>query len=158
MTHLKEGDTAPEINTLDQNGNQISLENYKGKKVILYFYPKDMTPGCTLESCDLRDNYEMLKSKGFEVIGVSADTQEKHQRFIKRYSLPFNLVADTDKEVLNAYGVWGPKKFMGRTFDGIHRTTFVIDKNGVIEKIITKVKTVHHTNQILQELDVVELA
>ncbi|PJA09097.1 MAG: thioredoxin-dependent thiol peroxidase [Flavobacteriales bacterium CG_4_10_14_0_2_um_filter_32_8] len=152
MMHLKEGDKAPELNITDQNGKVHQMTDYLGKKVILYFYPKDLTPGCTVESCDLRDNYEKLKSDGFEVIGVSADAENKHQRFIEKHHLPFNLLADTNKEVLNRYGVWGEKKFMGKTYDGIHRTTFVINKKGIIEKIISKVKTKHHTQQIREEL------
>ena len=152
MTTLKEGDKAPEINANDENGNIIKLENYKGKKVILYFYPKDLTPGCTVESCNLRDNYSDLTSKGFEVIGISADDEKKHLRFIEKYDLPFRLIADTDKKVINSYGVWGPKKFMGKEFDGIHRTTFVINEDGIIEKIIKKVKTKVHSEQILEEL------
>jgi len=150
---LKEGDKAPEFGILDQNGKEHLLKDYKGKKIILYFYPKDLTPGCTVESCNLRDNHSELVKKGFVVIGVSADDEKRHQRFINKYELPFTLLADVDKKVINAYGVWGPKKFMGRTFDGIHRTTFVIDENGIIEKVITKVKTKDHTNQILEELN-----
>ena len=150
---LKEGDVAPDFGIPDQNGEIRHVTEFKGKKVILYFYPKDLTPGCTVESCNLRDNYSELIKQGFEVVGVSADDEKKHNRFIDKYSLPFTLLADVDKKVINAYGVWGPKKFMGRTFDGIHRTTFVIDENGVIEKVITKVKTKHHTVQILEELN-----
>ncbi len=152
MFHLKEGDKAPEFDITDQNGKVHKIADYKGKKVILYFYPKDLTPGCTIESCNLRDNYNALKNQGFEVIGVSADDEQKHQKFIAKHDLPFNLLADTNKEVLNRYGVWGEKKFMGRVYDGIHRTTFIINENGVIEKIINKVKTKDHTNQILEEL------
>lgn len=153
MFHLKEGDKAPDFNVIDQTGKMHHISDYKGKKVILYFYPKDLTPGCTVESCNLRDNYETLTKDGFEVIGVSADDEKKHQKFIDKHNLPFNLLADTDREVLNNYGVWGEKKFMGKTYDGIHRTTFVIDENGVIIKIIRKVKTKNHTQQILNELD-----
>ena len=153
MFHLKEGDKAPEFNITDQNGNTHKITDYKGKKLILYFYPKDLTPGCTVQSCNLRDNYENLTKDGFEVIGVSADDEKKHQRFIGKHSLPFNLLADTNKEVLNNYGVWGEKKFMGKTYDGIHRTTFVIDEKGIIIKIIRKVKTKNHTQQILDELE-----
>ena len=148
---LKEGDKAPEFGILDQNGKEHLLKDYKGKKIILYFYPKDLTPGCTVESCNLRDNHSELVKKGFVVIGVSADDEKRHQRFINKYELPFTLLADVDKKVINAYGVWGPKKFMGRTFDGIHRTTFVIDENGILEDVITKVKTKAHTDQILSE-------
>ena len=149
MTHLKEGDKAPDFFARDQNGNTISLKDFKGKKVVLYFYPKDDTPGCTAESCNLRDNNKILKNKGFEVIGVSADSEESHQKFIKKYNLPFPLIADTDKKICNAYGVWGEKKFMGKTYDGIHRVTFVISENGIIEKIFTKVDTKNHTEQVL---------
>ncbi|MCO6500951.1 MAG: thioredoxin-dependent thiol peroxidase [Vicingus serpentipes] len=152
MMHLKEGDAAPEFGIKDQNGKLHHLADYKGKKVILYFYPKDLTPGCTLESCNLRDNYTELKKDGFEVIGVSADNEVKHQKFINKHDLPFNLLADVDHKVLNAYGVWGPKKFMGKEYDGIHRTTFVINEDGIIEKIINKVNTKEHTKQILEEL------
>ena len=151
--HLKEGDKAPDFGIKDQNGSVQHLKDYAGKKVILYFYPKDLTPGCTVESCNLRDNYEQLKVDGFEVIGVSADDEAKHQRFIDKHDLPFNLLADVDRKMLNAYGVWGEKKFMGKTYDGIHRTTFVIDEQGIIEKIIKKVKTKSHTEQILEELN-----
>ncbi len=154
MMHLKEGDKAPEFNITDQNGKVHQIADYLGKKVILYFYPKDLTPGCTVESCDLRDNYEKLKKEGFEIIGVSADDENKHQRFIQKHQLPFNLLADTKKEVLNRYGVWGEKKFMGKTYDGIHRTTFVINELGIIKKIINKVRTKQHTQQIKEELSI----
>jgi len=150
MTHLKQGDKAPEINASDQDGNRLSLGNLKGQKVILYFYPKDNTPGCTMESCNLRDNYRSLKEKGFEVIGVSADSEKSHQKFIKRHRLPFTLIADTDKKVLNDYGVWGEKKFLGKKYMGIHRTTFIIAEDGMIERVITKVKTKNHTRQLLE--------
>ncbi len=149
MTHLKIGDTAPEINSVDQNGSTITIEQFKGKKIVLYFYPKDMTPGCTVQSCNLRDNYNSFTDKGYIVLGCSADSPEKHQKFINKYNLPFSLISDEKKEVLNAYGVWGPKKFMGRTFDGINRTTFIIDEEGKIINIIEKVKTKEHTSQIL---------
>ena len=152
MFHLKEGDQAPEFEIKDQTGKIHKIEDYRGKKVILYFYPKDLTPGCTTESCNLRDNYEQLQRDGYEVIGVSADDEKKHQKFIDKHDLPFNLLADTEKTVLNRYGVWGEKKFMGKVYDGIHRTTFVIDENGIIKKIINKVKTKDHTQQILDEM------
>jgi peroxiredoxin Q/BCP len=148
MFHLKIGDKAPEFNSADQTGKVHKIADYLGKKVILYFYPKDLTPGCTTQSCDLRDHYESLIKEGFEVIGVSADDAAKHQKFIAKHDLPFNLLADTDRAVLNRYGVWGEKKFMGKIYDGIHRTTFIIDENGVIENIILKVKTKIHTEQI----------
>jgi len=154
MMHLKEGDVAPAIDAPDQSGSPVSLESYRGKKVVLYFYPKDDTPGCTKEACNLRDNYTELQNRGFVVLGVSMDTEKKHQKFIDKYDLPFPLVADTERKVIDAYGVWGPKKFMGREYDGIHRTTFVIDEEGRIELIITKVKTADHTAQILDALAV----
>lgn len=150
MTKLKEGDKAPDFKVVNEFGDEMTLADFSNKKLVLYFYPKDNTPGCTLESCNLRDHYVDLKNKGFEVLGVSADSEASHQKFIKKHKLPFHLLADTEKEVLNAYGVWGPKKFMGRTFDGIHRTTFVIDENGIIERVFTKVQTKQHTEQILE--------
>ncbi|HPF93870.1 MAG TPA: thioredoxin-dependent thiol peroxidase [Tenuifilaceae bacterium] len=149
MTHLKKGDKAPAFTGEDQNGKTISLNSYKGSKIVLYFYPKDNTPGCTAQACNLRDNYDSLLSKGYKVIGISADTQQSHQKFIEKHSLPFPLIADTEKAIIKDYGVWGPKKFMGKSYDGIHRTTFVIDEKGVIEEIIEKVKTKEHANQIL---------
>lgn len=150
MTHLKVGDKAPNFTGIDQNGESIELSQLVGKKIVLYFYPKDSTPGCTAQACDLRDNYQMLLSKGYTVLGVSADTQKSHQKFIEKHNLPFPLIADTEKEIIKAFGVWGPKKFMGKTFDGIHRTTFIIDEQGVIEEIIDKVKTKEHTSQIVK--------
>jgi peroxiredoxin Q/BCP len=152
MTHLKVGDKAPAIEAKDQNGNTISLSDFSGKKVILYFYPKDDTPGCTTEACNFRDNYKMLLDKGYAVIGVSADNEKKHQKFITKYDLPFPLIADVDKEVIQAYGVWGEKKFMGRVYDGIHRLTFVISEEGVIEEIIEKVKNKVATEQVLEAM------
>ncbi len=151
MTHLKVGDPAPDFEAKDQNGNLVKLSDFKGKKIILYFYPKDLTPACTAEAINLTENYETLKVKGYEVIGVSTDDEKKHQKFIEKYNIPYTLIADTDKKVVNLYGVWGPKKFMGREYEGIHRTTFVIDENGIIEKIIEKVNTKDHTNQILND-------
>ena len=150
MIELKIGDKAPEINSVDQNGNQITLGQYKGKKVVLYFYPKDMTPGCTAQSCNLSDNYKLLQKSGYDVIGVSCDSIKRHQKFIEKYSLPFNLVSDEDQKAVNDYGVWQLKKFMGREYMGIMRTTFLIDENGVIEDIITKVNTKEHTTQIIK--------
>lgn len=149
MTTLKAGDKAPDFSCKDENGNIISLSDFKGKKLVLYFYPKDLTPGCTVESCNLRDNYDHMLKQGYDVLGVSADDEKKHQKFIEKHNLPFHLLADVDKKVINDYGVWGPKKFMGRTFDGIHRTTFVIDEKGMIEEVITKVDTKGHAEQIL---------
>ncbi len=150
MTTLKIGDKAPNFSCPDQNGNTIQLSDYQGKKLVLFFYPKASTPGCTVEACNLRDNYHTFLAKGYDVLGVSADSQKRQQNFINKYEFPFPLLADENKEVLNAYEVWGPKKFMGRVYDGIHRTTFVIDENGVIEDIILKVKTKEHTDQILK--------
>ncbi|AOW19486.1 thioredoxin-dependent thiol peroxidase [Urechidicola croceus] len=150
MTNLKIGDKAPNFNSLDQDGNTIQLSDYKGKKLVLFFYPKASTPGCTNEACNLRDNYHTFLSKGYDVLGVSADSQKRQKNFINKYEFPFPLLADEEKEVINAYGVWGPKKFMGREYDGIHRTTFVIDESGNIEDIILKVKTKEHSDQILK--------
>jgi len=153
MTDLTIGDMAPQFKGLDENGNSISLTDFKGKKVILYFYPKDMTPGCTTQSCNLRDSYSDLTQKGFDVIGVSADSAARHLKFIAKYELPFHLITDEDKTILKAYGVWGLKKFMGKEYDGIHRTTFIIGEDGIILSVIKKVKTKDHTNQILMELE-----
>ena len=149
MTTLKVGDIAPNFETLDNQGNIIKLTDYKGKKLVLFFYPKASTPGCTVEACNLRDNYKRFLSLGYEILGVSADTAKRQQNFITKNNLPFPLLVDVDKEVINAYKVWGLKKFMGREYDGIHRTTFVIDEKGIIEEVITKVKTKEHTEQLL---------
>lgn len=150
MNILKIGDQAPNFSSIDQDGNDISLEDYKGKKLVLFFYPKASTPGCTVEACDLRDNYAAFVSKGYDVLGVSADSQKRQKNFRNKYKFPYPLLADEEKEVINAFGVWGPKKFMGRAYEGIHRTTFVIDEKGVIEDVILKVKTKQHTSQILK--------
>lgn len=149
MKHLKVGDKAPDFKTTDQNGEAISLGDFAGSKLVIYFYPKDSTPGCTTQACNLRDNYDMLLSKGYKVVGVSADSAKRHQNFIEKNSLPFPLLMDEDKKIINDFGVWGEKKFMGKIYDGIHRTTFVIDEKGTIEEIIEKVKTKEHTAQIL---------
>ena len=149
MTTLKVGDNAPNFESNDNAGNTVKLADFKGRKLVLFFYPRASTPGCTVEACNLRDNYKRFQSLGYEIVGVSADTAKKQQNFINKYQLPFPLLADVDKEVINAFGVWGPKKFMGREFDGIHRTTFVIDENGKIEDIILKVKTKDHSEQLL---------
>lgn len=149
MIKLKVGDTAPEFSVKDQDGNLISLKDFKGKKVVLFFYPKASTPGCTAEACNLRDNWESFQEKGYQILGVSADTEKRQSNFKNKYELPFPLLADEDKEIIEAYGVWGPKKFMGKEYEGIHRTTFVIDEKGQIEDIITKVKTKDHAAQIL---------
>ena len=151
MTHLEEGQKAPAINAVDQNGQAISLNDFKGKKVVLYFYPKDNTPGCTAEACSFRDHYALLQKNGFAIIGVSADSAKKHQNFIEKYSLPFPLIPDENREVIEAYGVWGEKKFMGKVYDGIHRETFVIDEEGNIAKIYHKVKTKEAAEQILKD-------
>lgn len=149
MTTLKPGDAAPLFSATDQHGNVISLESLKGKKVVLYFYPKDDTPGCTAEACNLRDNHSELIKQGYVVIGVSPDPVAKHEKFTAKYELPFSLLPDTEKQIILAYGVWGPKKFMGKSYDGVYRTTFVIDEKGIIEKVLTQVDTKEHTAQIL---------
>lgn len=153
MQRIEEGAAAPAFEAKDQNGNTVKLSDFKGKKVVLYFYPKDNTPTCTVEACNLRDNYSMLQEKGIEIIGVSADTAKKHQNFIAKYDLPFPLLADTELEVINAFGVWGEKKFMGRTFDGIHRVTYVIGEDGKVIKRFDKVKSKEHSEEILKALD-----
>jgi len=150
MKHLKVGDKAPDFSSLNEKGAPISLSDYRGKKVVLFFYPKDDSPGCTKEACNLRDNYRALQKAGFEVLGVSPDKPAKHQKFIDKYEFQYSLVADTEKEIINAYGLWGPKKFMGREVTGVHRTTYLIDEEGTISHIIDKVKTKEHTNQIFE--------
>ncbi|MBK8555409.1 MAG: thioredoxin-dependent thiol peroxidase [Lewinellaceae bacterium] len=150
MFHLKVGDKAPDFTAVNESGATTSLADYKGKKLVLYFYPKDDTPGCTAESCSLRDGYPQFLAKGYDVLGVSPDSVKKHVKFREKYDLPFSLLADEDHSVALAFGVWGQKKFMGRSYDGIHRTTFVIDENGIIERIIEKVETTKHTEQLLE--------
>jgi peroxiredoxin Q/BCP len=150
MTTLKIDDKAPNFLSKDQEGKLHSLADYRGKKLVVFFYPKASTPGCTAEACDLRDNFERFSANNYALLGVSADNEKAQSKFKEKYNLPFPLLADENKEVIQAFGVWGPKKFMGRTFDGIHRTTFIIDENGVIEDIITDVKTKAHANQILK--------
>ena len=152
MPELKEGDLAPAIEAVDQSGEMITLKEYRGKKIVLYFYPKDNTPGCTAESCDLRDNYSQFLEKGFEVIGVSADSEKSHQNFISKYKLPFRLISDVDKKVLQDYNAWGEKKLYGKTYMGVLRKTYIIDEKGYVEKIIEKVKTKEHSKQIFSEL------
>ncbi len=152
MAYLNIGDQAPGFTGTDQNGNQISLKDFKGNKIILYFYPKANTPGCTAESCNLRDNYDDLTGKGFKIIGVSADSVEKQKKFADKYDLPFPLIADEEREILKAYGAWGMKKLYGREYEGILRTTYVIDENGRIEKVFKKVKTKDHASQILEAM------
>jgi thioredoxin-dependent peroxiredoxin len=148
MIQLKEGMKAPGFEGIDQNGKSLNLRDFTGKKVVLYFYPKDNTQGCTAEACNLRDNWELLLSKGFTVIGVSPDNEKSHKSFAGKYSLPFPLIADTSKKILNDYGVWGEKKMYGKSYMGVIRTTFIIDENGIIEKIIAKVDTGGHAKQI----------
>jgi len=150
MTTLTKGDKAPQFTGIDESGKTHSLADYAGKKLVVFFYPKADTPGCTAEACDLRDNYHFLQAQGYELLGISADNQKKQAKFKEKYNLPFPLIADEDKAVINAFGVWGPKKFMGRIFDGINRTTFLIDENGDIEDVITDVKTKAHAAQILK--------
>jgi peroxiredoxin Q/BCP len=152
MTELKEGDKAPGFTAKDQDGNTVSLSDFKGKNVILYFYPQDDTPTCTKEACNYRDNYQSLLSKGFAVIGVSFDTEKSHKKFIKKYSLPFPLIADTDKKIIEDYGVWGEKTTFGRTYMGTFRTTFVIDKKGIIAHVIRKVESGKASQQVLDLL------
>ena len=154
MANLKEGMMAPAFSGVNQNGEMVSLDQFKGKKIILYFYPKDNTPGCTSEACDLRDNYSDIINKGMEVIGVSPDSETSHQKFINKYELPFTLLSDPDKKILKLYNAWGEKKLYGKTYDGVLRKTFIISENQTIEKIIEKVKTKDHTNQIFQELKI----
>jgi peroxiredoxin Q/BCP len=147
---LKEGSTAPAFKTKDANGETVSLKDLRGQKVVLYFYPKDDTPGCTKEACSFRDAFSQYKKKGIAVLGVSPDTEAKHQKFVTKYKLPFTLLADTDKSIAEAYGVWGEKKFMGRTYMGVHRTTFLIDEKGKIKKIFEKVKPEDHASEVLE--------
>lgn len=148
---LKVGDKAPDFKGLDQDGKEISLSGFTGKKLVLYFYPKDNTPGCTAEACNLRDHYSDFLEKGYAVAGVSADTEKSHQKFISKYELPFPLIADTDKKILKAYDAWGKKKMYGKEYDGILRKTFVISEDGFVEKIIDKVKTKEHNLQIFEQ-------
>ncbi len=149
MNTLKAGDKVPNFTANDQDGNSISLSDYNGKRFVVFFYPKASTPGCIMEACNLRDNYEILQEEGYELLGVSADSEKRQTNFRNKYKFPFPLLADEDKAVINTFGVWGPKKFMGREYDGIYRKTFIIDVNGVVERVIDKVKTKHHSDQIL---------
>jgi len=150
MAQLAIGDIAPAINGVDQNGNAFSLENFKGQKVALYFYPKDNTPGCTAQACNLRDNNSTLQTEGIKVVGVSIDSEKSHKKFEEKFSLPFPLLADTEHKIVQDYGVWGLKKFMGKEYMGTNRTTFLIDEEGKIVHIISKVQTKDHTAQILE--------
>ena len=150
MNMLEEGAKAPNLEGKNQSDKTIKVEDFQGKKLVVFFYPKDSTPGCTAEACNLRDHFSSLKKKGFELLGVSADSAKRHQNFIAKNELPFDLIVDEDKAWINAFGVWGPKKFMGKEFDGIHRTTFIIDEKGFVEHVIKKVKTKAHAEQILE--------
>ena len=151
MQTLKAGDKVPDFTVNDQDGNAVSLSDYKGKKLVVFFYPKANTPTCTVEACNLGENYKALQDAGYEILGVSADSEKRQTNFRNKFNFPYPLLADTDKVVINAFGVWGPKKFMGREFDGIHRKTFIIDEDGVVERVIDKVKAKIHTEQILSE-------
>lgn len=150
MKPLQVGEIAPPFSVSDDRGNTQQLSDYKGQKLVVFFYPKANTPGCTAEACDLRDHYKALQEAGYALLGVSADSEKKQRNFSEKYDFPFPLLADEDKQVINAFGVWGPKKFMGREYDGIHRMTFIIDENGVVERVIEKVKTKVHATQILE--------
>jgi len=154
MAKLQPGDKAPAFKGINQDGREISLKDFSGKKLILYFYPKDNTPGCTAEACNLNENYDAWLEKGFEVVGVSPDSPESHQKFREKHGLKFDLIADTDKEILKAYGAWGEKNMYGKKYMGVLRTTFVIDEKGIIRDILKKVKTKDHTNQIMQDLQI----
>lgn len=149
MTHLKPGDAAPDFSGVNENNEPISLKDFTGKKLVLYFYPKDDTPGCTAEACSLRDHYEKFLSEGYAILGASPDSPKRHTAFIKKYNLPFSLLSDESKQTLRDYGVWGPKKFMGRSYEGVYRTTFIINENGIIDEVITEVNTKNHASQIL---------
>ena len=148
---LKVGDKVPDFQGVDQDGKTISYQDFQGKKIVVFFYPKASTPGCTAEACDLRDNENALKAQGYHLVGVSADSVERQKKFADKYELPFPLLADEDHEILNAFGVWGPKKFMGKEYDGIHRTTFIVNEEGIITDVIEKVKTKEHAKQILEK-------
>ncbi len=150
MNMLKEGDKVPEFSSKDQDGNLINLSDYAGKKLVVFFYPRANTPGCTAEACNLRDNYAQLQEQGYEILGVSEDSEKKQTNFRNKYEFQYPLLADEDHTVINTFGVWGPKKFMGKEYDGLHRTTFIIDGNGIVERVIAKVKTKDHAAQILE--------
>ncbi|HPX76301.1 MAG TPA: thioredoxin-dependent thiol peroxidase [Bacteroidales bacterium] len=152
MKKLEVGDKAPDFKGLNQNGKEVKLSDFLGKNLIIYFYPKDSTPGCTAEACDLRDNYQMWQSKSYEILGVSPDSQKSHQKFIEKYNLPFDLISDTEKEILIAYNAWGEKSMYGKKYMGVLRKTYVINSKGIIENIFEKVKTKEHSNQILNEI------
>ncbi|MFT4669876.1 MAG: peroxiredoxin Q/BCP [Ulvibacter sp.] len=149
MNTLQVGDKVPNFISLDQNGNTVALSDFKGKKLVVFFYPAASTPTCTIEACNLRDHFKELKDAGYEILGVSKDTQRKQKNFSDKYDFPFPLLADTAREVIEAFGVWGPKKFMGRSYDGIYRKSFVINEDGIVSKVIDKVKSKEHASQIL---------
>ena len=150
MEKLKIGSKIPSITSSDQNGKEIDLSQFNGKKLVVYFYPKDDTPGCTAQACSLRDNFEILVEKEIVILGVSADSAQTHTKFIEKYKLPFSLLADTEKEIIKAFGVWGSKKFMGRTYDGIHRTSFLFNEDSTLIAVLDKPNTKDHANEILQ--------
>ena len=150
MTHLKTGDKAPAFTGRDQQGSKVALSDYKGQKVVLYFYPEDDTPTCTVQACNFRDNFTTLKKEGFKIIGVSPDDEKKHSKFEQKYKLPFTLVADTDHKIIDKYGVWGEKLLYGRRYMGLHRTTFLIDEKGVIRKIFLKPRSKQHSEDIIK--------
>ncbi len=152
MTALKPGDKAPEFTSTDQNGKEVSLKDFAGKKVVLYFYPKDNTPGCTAEACDFRDNYQSLKAKGFDILGVSTDDEKSHKKFEEKFDLPFTLLADTNQDIVNKYGVWIEKNMYGKAYMGTNRKTFVIDEEGNIQTIIEKVDTKNASQQLLESI------
>ena len=158
MTHLTEGNKAPAFKSKDQNGTAVSLAGYKGQKIVLYFYPEDDTPTCTIQACNLRDNFSLLKKHGFVVLGVSPDEEKKHKKFEAKYDLPFTLIADADHTIIDKYGVWGQKQLYGRTYMGLHRTTFLIDEKGIIRKIFLKPKSKQHTDEILKAWEELEQA
>ncbi|WP_299764882.1 thioredoxin-dependent thiol peroxidase [uncultured Dokdonia sp.] len=149
MNTLKVGDKVPDFTTTDQDGNAVSLSDFAGKKLIVFFYPKASTPGCTAEACNLRDNYQALQDQGYTLLGVSADSEKRQKNFATKYEFPFQLLADEDHAVINAFGVWGLKKFMGKEYDGIHRKTFKVDEQGIVTEVIDKVKTKDHAAQLL---------
>jgi thioredoxin-dependent peroxiredoxin len=155
-THLTEGKKAPALKGKDQNGKPVSLSDFKGKKVVLYFYPEDDTPTCTVQACNLRDNFSLLKKKGFIVLGVSPDEEKKHKKFENKYDLPFTLIADPDHKIIDSYGVWGEKQLYGRTYMGLHRTTFLIDEKGIVKKIFLKPKSKQHAEEILNAWQLIE--
>ena len=149
ISHLSVGDTAPDFTSVNQDGKTLSLADYKGSKFVIYFYPRDMTPGCTSQACNLTENFDELSAHGIKILGVSPDTPKKHLKFIAKYNIAFDLLADEDKSVHNAFGVWGQKKFMGKIFDGTHRTTFLVDENLKIVEIIAKPKVKDHANEVI---------